>query len=114
MEPRAEKCRGERHRHAMRLGIKAAYADKSSPLNRTPQVLETGGQLYMTHCASCHGESGRGDGPVANSLDTQPTNIAAFSRMPLASDAYLYWTLAEGGNPLDSAMPAFQDVLKEK
>lgn len=28
----------------------------------------TGGTMYRLYCASCHGESGAGDGPVASSL----------------------------------------------
>lgn len=103
-----------RHRHFMRHGIEAAYADKSNPLELTHQVLETGEQLYTSYCASCHGESGHGNGPAASSLDTNPANIAAFSRMPMANDAYLYWTIAEGGAPVDSAMPAFKDSLEEE
>jgi mono/diheme cytochrome c family protein len=33
--------------------------------------------------------------------------------MPMASDGYLYWTIAEGGEPVGSAMPAFGDALSE-
>lgn len=29
---------------------------------------KTGGNMYRLYCASCHGESGAGDGPVASSL----------------------------------------------
>ncbi len=28
----------------------------------------TGGNMYRLYCASCHGESGAGDGPVASAL----------------------------------------------
>jgi len=40
----------------------------------------TGRVLYMEHCATCHGTSGRGDGPVADSLRTRPTNLTRFAR----------------------------------
>ena len=36
--------------------------------------------LYLRHCASCHGESGRGDGPVAHSLVTPPTDLTQIAR----------------------------------
>ena len=42
--------------------------------------LELGKAAYLQYCASCHGASGRGDGPVAASLATAPldlTKIAA-------------------------------------
>jgi hypothetical protein len=53
-----------------------------------------------------------GDGPAAQALNPPPANIAATSRMPMATDGYLYWTIVEGGAPLKSAMPAFQGALK--
>lgn len=31
-------------------------------------VARSGAMLYRQYCASCHGSSGRGDGPVASSL----------------------------------------------
>lgn len=35
----------------------------------------TGEQLYRRYCASCHGESGRGDGPLAASLAPPPSDL---------------------------------------
>jgi mono/diheme cytochrome c family protein len=39
-----------------------------------------GRELYAAHCASCHGASGRGDGPVADSLRRRPADLTQFSR----------------------------------
>ena len=38
-----------------------------------------GSRLYLTHCATCHGKAGRGDGPMAPYLRVAPTNLAAIS-----------------------------------
>lgn len=35
--------------------------------------------LYVTHCASCHGTSGRGDGPVADSLRRTPADLTQYA-----------------------------------
>jgi len=35
----------------------------------------TGERLYRRYCASCHGESGRGDGPLAASLAPPPSDL---------------------------------------
>jgi mono/diheme cytochrome c family protein len=43
-------------------------------VDRQDQVL-TGSILYQRHCASCHGAEGRGDGPVAPTLRTPPTDL---------------------------------------
>jgi mono/diheme cytochrome c family protein len=39
-----------------------------------------GSALYRTYCASCHGVSGRGDGPAAGDLRRQPSDLAQFAR----------------------------------
>ncbi len=37
-----------------------------NPITLNEQVLAEGEALYMRYCAHCHGESGQGDGKVAN------------------------------------------------
>jgi len=41
---------------------------------------EIGRGLYRTYCASCHGESARGDGPVAAFLKVGPKNLTALEK----------------------------------
>jgi mono/diheme cytochrome c family protein len=42
---------------------------------------EPAGQgLYVRYCASCHGVSGRGDGPVAPHLRRPPTDLTALAQ----------------------------------
>ena len=36
---------------------------------------EAGQTLYRRYCASCHGNEGRGDGPVAPALGEKPTDL---------------------------------------
>ena len=40
----------------------------------------SGAALYSHHCASCHGNSGRGDGPVAVSLKTPPADLTSLTK----------------------------------
>lgn len=51
----------------------AAAACSPAPERRAAEP--TGAQAYERYCASCHGESGRGDGPVAASLTTAPADL---------------------------------------
>lgn len=40
----------------------------------------TGAMLYHTHCESCHGSQGRGDGMVGAALRTPPTDLSLLSQ----------------------------------
>lgn len=44
------------------------------------EELAEGRRLYLRLCASCHGTSGRGDGPVAPALGEKPTDLTALAR----------------------------------
>ncbi len=105
----------QRHRFVMQNGIKPEYQNKVNPIKTmTPAILSSGKALYESNCATCHGKSGIGDGPAGANLTPRPANIAAFSKMPMASDAYLNWTISEGGAPISSPMPAFKSQLSEQ
>jgi mono/diheme cytochrome c family protein len=43
-------------------------------------ATSSGAELFARLCASCHGESGRGDGPLAGSLKTVPANLTTITR----------------------------------
>jgi mono/diheme cytochrome c family protein len=43
-------------------------------------VGKSGKQLYERYCASCHGVSARGDGPVASSLAIEVPDLTLFAR----------------------------------
>ena len=40
-----------------------------------PALVEKGKSLYNTNCASCHGESGAGNGPAGGALNPPPRNF---------------------------------------
>lgn len=103
-----------RHRYAMMSGIPKPYLSARNPLPGTPANIETGRTLYQQNCASCHGATGRGDGPAAASLNPAPSDLEAAVHMPISTDAYLDWTLSEGGAPVGSAMPSFKASLAQE
>lgn len=39
-----------------------------------------GSDLYRTYCSSCHGSTGRGDGPEAKSLNVKPADLTTLAR----------------------------------
>jgi mono/diheme cytochrome c family protein len=104
-----------RHQYVMREGIPDRYLAKHNPLPANQETIEAGEQLYQRYCVSCHGPRGYGDGAAGKTLTPPPANIAiTANRGMMASDPFLYWTVAEGGTQLNTAMPAFKDTLQEQ
>jgi mono/diheme cytochrome c family protein len=102
-----------RRAYVMRHGIDPEYSVMTNPLAANAEKVRAGKLLYDGNCAACHGETGRGDGPAGRDLDPPPTDLASLGRMPMASDGYLYWAIAEGGTAFSTAMPPFKDSLSK-
>jgi high-affinity iron transporter len=72
--------------------------------------VDQGRALYQANgCASCHGASGRGDGPLAANLSPSPANLrdpANFKKG--ASEVEIAKTLAEGVAGTHGSAPQFQ------
>jgi mono/diheme cytochrome c family protein len=102
-----------RHHFVMRNGVDPQYEDKVNPLKNTTENIAAGKTLFEKHCAACHGLTGQGDGEAGKNLQPPPANVAMFIRMHKVPDSYLYWTIAEGGTPLQTAMPPFKEAMKE-
>lgn len=102
----------ERHRFVMQNGVDPSYASRVNPLKHTAKNVGDGKRLYEQNCALCHGQTGTGNGEAGKNLDPPPANIAAFSKRPMATDGYLYWSIAEGGVPFGTGMPPFKGNLK--
>ncbi|HEX8963195.1 MAG TPA: cytochrome c [Rhodocyclaceae bacterium] len=101
----------QRHRLVVMNGVPAPYASARNPLEGTAANIAAGKALFQQNCVACHGTAGRGDGPAAAGLNPRPADIAAAMGARIATDAYLDWTLSEGGAPVHSAMPAFKASL---
>ena len=43
-------------------------------------AVNNGRDLFMTYCASCHGTSGRGNGPAAEELRHRPADLTQLAR----------------------------------
>jgi len=79
--------------------------------------LAAGQELYQRHCAACHGQTGRGDGPAGHALTLKPPNLADPSLTGKPLD-YWFWRISEGGaaepfHARGSVMPAWKYHLSE-
>ena len=97
------------HHHAQ---VPEAFAGLTNPIPSSNESLARGEDIYVTHCATCHGDYGNGDGPGGENLDPVPAAIAHTSQM--MGDAYLYWRITEGGIPFETGMIPYRDILDEQ
>jgi len=72
--------------------------------------LLTGKELFGIYCAPCHGESGKGDGPVAKKFVPTPADISAAGHGSHHSEGELFAVVTHGKN----GMPAFRSDLTAK
>lgn len=64
--------------------------------------------LYQARCASCHGKTGRGDGPAATGMRPAPTDFHDRTRQERRTLLGLFNTITLGVD--DTAMPGFADL----
>jgi FTR1 family protein len=71
--------------------------------------LAAGRRLYAQDCASCHGPTGRGDGPAAPRLSTAVPAIGTAEAMRDVAPALMYRLVAVGVR--GTAMPAWESSM---
>jgi len=54
------------------LAVKHEAAAMTSP--------SSGKEMFMSYCASCHGKSGKGDGPAASALKQPPSDLTMLAK----------------------------------
>jgi copper resistance protein D len=77
----------------------------------TAQSIVRGAQVYADNCAGCHGNDGRGDGPLAKSTPVAPADLTAEHIFEHA-DGDLFWWISQG--IAAGGMPGFADALDER
>ncbi|HXX75325.1 MAG TPA: cytochrome c [Nitrospiraceae bacterium] len=65
--------------------------------------------IYDTNCLPCHGERGKGDGPVAATLRPSPTPLIS-PKTRVKSDGDLLTIIRDGR----AVMPAWKNRLKDQ
>jgi len=77
---------------------------------------KAGKQAYDTLCVSCHGSTGKGDGPAAVALPVKPQNHTNGEYMNALTDEYLFNIVKSGGVALGKSplMPPWGGQLKDQ
>ncbi len=101
-EPSAlEAAVARRLRH---LGIPAAERARSNPTPRTGEILTEGRAHFADHCASCHGNDGKGRTELGRGLYPRTPDLTASATQEL-SDGELFYIIENGVR--FTGMPAF-------
>jgi len=100
-----------RQRTFMQGRYPAFYKGLKNPLPKTRRNIALGRALFQLHCETCHGAKGLGAGESAKGLAPSPALLAFMIKLPESVDPYLMWTIAEGGRPFGTEMPAFKSRL---
>ena len=88
----------------------------SSVEGQVERNLKAGKLKYHTYCVSCHGISGKGDGPATTSLNPKPRDITNGDHMNTLSDKYIFDIIKGGGASVKKSplMPAWSGALNDK
>lgn len=106
---------------ALAVPARAAAAPAPAGAGPAPPGFKLGGdaakgrQVYLTYCATCHGEDGRGRGEGAALLTVKPQDLTDPHAMAHRSDWELYRVVRDGGPAagLSPAMMGWKVVLPE-
>jgi mono/diheme cytochrome c family protein len=79
-----------------------------------PAHAQDAKQLYERSCITCHGPSGKGDGPAGKLLKPPPADLATATKG--MADADIAKVIKEGGKAVgkSSAMPAYKGRLTDE
>ena len=92
--------------------VNAQAAKLKNPLTSNAATVDAGRELYLTHCASCHGKKGKGDGGQALGGGT-PSDLTDATWDHGSTDGEIYWVIREGIES-NADMLAYKKTLSEK
>ncbi len=85
-----------------------AAKNKKNPIASSSESISEGKALYGTHCKSCHGAKGLGDGPKAAQLKTEAGDFSK-ADFQAQSDGAIFYKTSEGRED----MPNFKKKIPD-
>ncbi|MCA3186775.1 MULTISPECIES: cytochrome c [unclassified Cupriavidus] len=85
-----------------------------SPTRLAVDAIAIGAQVYARHCVACHGDDGRGEGPLAATLSRWPPTFQS-PLLGRRAEGELFWHIMAGMRDRDGrvTMPAFGHQLDD-
>jgi cytochrome c oxidase cbb3-type subunit 3 len=100
-------------------GAVTAYSLLRTPASPPPAaiahdpLLVQGREVFLARCASCHGESGRGDGPIARGLAGPPVGNLTDAQWKHGDSPDQVLAVVAQGVP-NSAMAGWKSTLSDR
>ena len=97
------------------LPVTRETADRlANPRTRTAESMNRGKWVYETYCLVCHGESGRGDGPVSVAGGGPFPGVRSLVTDTLSrkSDGYIYGNIVDAARMGRGLMPHYGDKVR--
>jgi len=100
------------------LEIPDAARDRRNPVFRSEETIRFGRALWLTHCETCHGTAGKGDGPNARLHERRkghaPRNLTDPNVQENLTDGEIFWRVSKGIIEGDNIiMPTFENKASE-
>ena len=73
--------------------------NRPNPVAGNANATAVGQKLYVANCMTCHGPSGKGDGPGGAALEKKPADLGARIKAG-ETDGELFWKITEGRSPM--------------
>ena len=105
-------CGGYIYVGEQRNGVPLDVVNIRDPVPPDERSLAIGKDVYTTNCETCHGETGRGDGPTGLRLVPRPADLRLHTAPGVHTDGELFYWVSYGFP--NSAMPAWKDLLTEE
>jgi len=87
-------------------------ANRPNPVPSNPNTIALGQKLFAANCQTCHGESGKGDGPGGAALEKKPADLGSCIKSNNETDGSLFWKISEGRSPMVSWKGALSETQR--
>ena len=90
---------------------------KLDPNNNGTYIGEAGKDNFIGNCTPCHGETGRGNGPLADTLGEgiKPRNLSDAKLLATRTDEFLFKVVKSGGASvgISESMPSWKETFTD-
>lgn len=81
-----------------------------NPIPPSEEALAAGRAAYEARCATCHGDTARGDGKATRFIRPAPADLATVEARDRMTDGEIFYKITEGRKP----MPGMARTLSEE